>query len=100
MPSEAKEAVKVTQEDVKVARAIWDGVPIQVAERMVARHREEAEKRIVDWLRSKAETNRSLADMNLPAVSPTIARAKARWCDEAADSLSRGDHVQENGNGE
>ena len=42
----------------------------------------------VRYHRDGAKTQRDLAKMNLPAVSPTIARAKACWHDECADDLA------------
>lgn len=51
---------------------------------------------IVKWHRSKAETHRSLATMNLPAVSPVIAREKARWHEEAANCIELGEHQEAN----
>lgn len=54
---------------------------------------------IVAWHEHLAQTNRNLANMGLPAVSPTIAREKARWHEEAAAAINRGDHLKDQDHG-
>ena len=87
--SEAKEAVKVTQGDERAAYSalhagisLHHDVALKALVQAFARHRAEAEKRIVDWLRSKDEG------------------ALVGWRPEfLAELIERGDHVRESDDG-
>jgi hypothetical protein len=50
-------------------------------------------EQIVEWLRDKAETLRSIAAMGLPVQSPIVLKDRAATYEDAADSISRGDHL-------
>ncbi|AJA07483.1 hypothetical protein SKP52_02765 [Sphingopyxis fribergensis] len=92
------EAVKVTQADRELYLALgifhtctdqavleWGWADNSPEMQRIARHREQAEKRIVDWLRDLAED-----------CPPVIDKFMA----SAANSIERGDHIQENSDGD
>ncbi len=109
MPSEAKEAVKVTQADIDMARKSWNAVAdefnqwdnLSLEEQAswqlnYALHREEAEKRIVDWLRGQSQSlhmravEEAQGDNDRDYMAMLVGHSAAYA--GAAGEIERGDH--------
>lgn len=112
-PTKPPEAVKVTQTDRELYLALgifhtctdqavleWGWADNSPEMQRIARHREEAEKRIVDWLCCEAAMRFRLADDSHEESARHYNHTRGIADEMAAEAIERGARIQENSDGE